>query len=94
MFDKLTDLTKFFIGLIIYTVAVSYWAGGLTANVEAQTVNLTAQTLLLSTHIEKCQERVVEHTRLEEEVSHLKTDIDHLLRVEREKEAFDGLKKR
>ena len=100
MFDKLTDSIKFFVFITIYTVGIAYWAGELTANLNAQTTNLTQQSIvnaktveLLNIHIKECGAKNIAHVRLEEDVKHLRHDVDFLLRVDRQKDVFNGIKK-
>ena len=92
MLNKLTDSMKFFIFLMVYTAGIAYWAGELTANLNAQTINISAQTQLLDIHIRECAGKNIAHARLEETVTHLRSDVDYLLRVDRERNIFDGIK--
>ena len=99
MFDKISDSLKFFVFLTIYTIGIAYWAGELTANLNAQTTNLTQQSIvnsktveLLNVHIKECGAKNIAHVRLEEDVKHLQHDVEYLLRIDRERNIFDGIK--
>ena len=92
---------KFFIFLMVYTAGIAYWAGELTANLQAQTVNLEQQNIvniktveLLNVHIKECADKNIAHVRLEEDVKHLRNDVDYLLGADRERNIFNGIKKR
>lgn len=94
MFDKLTDIMKFVIFLIVYSVGIAYWAGEATTTLKQQSIINSKTVELLNAHIKDCADKSVAHARLEEGFKHLREDVNFLLRIERQKDLFNGLKER
>lgn len=69
---------KFFMMLLVYVVYLTWWASGLSTTVEHQLEVQEKTVILLDTHIKECKEKDLRFVKVEEDIKHLKIDVNKL----------------
>lgn len=78
MLDKVTDNMKFFMMLLVYVVYLTWWASDISTSLRYQIEVQQKTVILLDAHIEECKEKDLRFVRVEEDIKHLKHDVDIL----------------